>query len=131
MMRKYEYKGTDGNGGTFTGVTKEEFPTINDAIDHVNKIVHSIIYIAVEGYPIEENEEKISTLLDEGREQYEYFCNVSEELFGYREGKQREIIKEVRHLVELKKQFNTQENVKELVKQIKVLSEIVTDIESE
>ena len=43
MKRHYKFKCTDGNGGTFTGTTKETHSSMVDALQEVNAVGHSCL----------------------------------------------------------------------------------------
>ena len=43
-MRKYKYKGTDGNGGFINGITKKNHGSMVEALQNeINKLVHSCL----------------------------------------------------------------------------------------
>jgi hypothetical protein len=75
--------------------------------------------------------EEKSVLLGEGQEQYNVFASISEKLVGCREGKIDEILDEVHRLVEMKKEFNAQESVKDLIDKIEELNELVEIIQND
>lgn len=46
MKRKYHYIATDGNGGSYSGVTDDEFEGVDSAYKHLVKVYHDVLSIS-------------------------------------------------------------------------------------